>query len=93
MAKHFAKLPERPILTPEQMQEAIDAARGTTAKDFEEGSASDFYFVLKERIGVEQIGGAQILTISCCTARSRRAPSLSQRRSCGTSAAFFRCIP
>jgi hypothetical protein len=41
VAKHFAKLPERPILTPEQMQEAIDAARGATAKDFDEGSASD----------------------------------------------------
>jgi Protein of unknown function (DUF4238) len=36
VAKHFAKLPERPLLTPEQMQESIDAARGATAKDFEE---------------------------------------------------------
>jgi hypothetical protein len=36
VAKHFAKLPERELLTPEQMQEAIDAARGVTAKDFEE---------------------------------------------------------
>jgi hypothetical protein len=36
VAKHFAKLPERPILTPEQMQTAIDVARGATAKDFEE---------------------------------------------------------
>ena len=34
--KHFAKLPERELLTAEQMQEAIDAARGATAKDFEE---------------------------------------------------------
>jgi hypothetical protein len=36
VAKHFAKLPERPILTAEQMQEAIDAARGATAADFNE---------------------------------------------------------
>jgi hypothetical protein len=36
VAKHFAKLPERELLTEEQMQEAIDAARGATAKDFEE---------------------------------------------------------
>jgi hypothetical protein len=28
-AKHFVKLPERLILMPEQMQEAINAARGT----------------------------------------------------------------
>jgi len=36
VAKHFAKLPERPILTQDQMQEAIDTARGATAKDFQE---------------------------------------------------------
>ncbi|WP_316194120.1 DUF4238 domain-containing protein [Bradyrhizobium sp. SZCCHNRI3052] len=34
--KHFAKLPERELLTEAQMKEAIDAARGATAKDFEE---------------------------------------------------------
>jgi hypothetical protein len=34
--KHFAKLPERELLTEGQMKEAIDAARGATAKDFEE---------------------------------------------------------
>ncbi|UPJ55534.1 DUF4238 domain-containing protein [Bradyrhizobium sp. 192] len=34
--KHFAKLPERELLTEAQMQEAINAARGATAKDFEE---------------------------------------------------------
>lgn len=34
VAKHFAKLPERELLTPEQMQGAVDAARGATAKDF-----------------------------------------------------------
>jgi len=36
VTKHFARLPERPILTDEQMQQVIDVARGATAKDFEE---------------------------------------------------------